>query len=150
MNIIEKLRALRAKPEWDDQDRLALVLALSAFMQNVFNSGVPYGAQGIPNMQSLIEVGFMGYGDQDADQLQRLREEILQFIDIELLPFLVQRESGYRTTREKLADQQPLAHPLERIATTAGNLSSFAVVALIVLALGRRFLQAARARAGAA
>lgn len=147
MNIIEKLRALREKADWDDQDRLALVIGISSFMQQIYSTGVPYGAPGLPNMQSLIEVGFLGYGEQDPEYLAQSREQLLQFVEIELLPLLVKRETGYRTTSQALAEiEQPQEHWIHK----GNRIADKAILALVVfmLAFGvtRRVLPLIRAR----
>ncbi|MDI1303016.1 MAG: hypothetical protein PSX71_14015 [bacterium] len=60
-------------------------MATSAFMQSAFMSGIPYGMHGVPNMQTLLELGGMS-----ADELEGVRDSIVGDIDDLLLPFFIE------------------------------------------------------------
>lgn len=80
LKALERVKA--CGPDWPAEVRLDLIMATAMMMQAGFNAGLPYGAAGLPNMQTLIEIGGM-----PAAELEGLRDMMAMQIDSVLVPF---------------------------------------------------------------
>lgn len=105
-------------PEWLPETRLMLMMATALYMQAAFNAGAGYGAHGLPNMQSLLELGGM-----TSEEMEAIRPQICAHIDNEFLPFFrdgtMKDFGGHAAELQELTPEIIMAQEIQQASAAA-------------------------------
>lgn len=82
--------ALQSGPDWPASARLPLMMAVALYIQQQTMKGIPYGAEGMPNMQTLLEIGAVF--PEEFEQFYK--HQISEWVHGTFLPFLLEQEKN--------------------------------------------------------